>query len=77
MLTFAALDSGDVRAWSDQWAGFSLTFKGKHDISDPTALPFDSELTPFRAAQRLAACASILVAVVARKRDTEAYCVSV
>jgi hypothetical protein len=65
---------------------FFFDLQGKCSISDPTGLPFDSELDAFRAAQRLAAeiwntrphlRGNTWVAVVTRKRDREAYYVSV
>jgi hypothetical protein len=67
-------------------ARFFFDLEGKHNASDPTGLPFDTELDAFRAAQRLAAelwstrlhlRGNTWVAVMPRKRDSEAYYVSV
>ena len=67
-------------------ARFFFDLQGRHNINDPTGLPFDSELAAFRAAQRLAAelwstrphlRGNTWVAVVTRKRDREAYYVSI
>jgi hypothetical protein len=67
-------------------ARFFFDLEGKHNASDPTGLPFDSELEAFRAAQRLAAelwrtrpqlRGNTWVVVMSRKRDSEAYYVSV
>ena len=65
---------------------FFFDLQGKHSVTDPTGLPFESELDAFRAAQRLAEeigttrpslCGNTWVAVISRKRDSEAYYVSV
>jgi hypothetical protein len=67
-------------------ARFFFDLQGKHIASDPTGLPFDSELDAFRSAQMLAAelwstrpdlRGNTWVAVVSRKRDGETYYVSV
>ncbi len=65
---------------------FFFDLQGKHNASDPTGLPFDTELDAFRAAQRLAAelwstrphlRGNTWVAVLTRKRDGDSYYVSV
>jgi hypothetical protein len=65
---------------------FFFDLQGQHNASDPTGLPFDSELDAFHAAQRLATeiwdtrpnlRGNTWVAVFTRNRDSEAYYVSV
>jgi hypothetical protein len=65
---------------------FFFDLQGKHSATDPTGLPFESELDAFRAAERLAVeigsarpqlCGNTWVAVISRKRDGEAFYVSV
>ena len=65
---------------------FFFDLQGRQDARDPTGLPFETELDAFRAAQRLAVELSSArpnlrgntwVAVVTRKRDGDAYYVSV
>jgi hypothetical protein len=67
-------------------ARFFFDLEGKHNISDPTGLPFENELDAFRAARMLAAeigiirpnlCGNTWVAVMPRKKDGEAFYVSV
>ena len=65
---------------------FFFDLQGTQNSNDPTGLPFESELDAFRAGQRLARELSrtrpnlrgnTWVAVVTRKRDGDAYYVSV
>ena len=65
---------------------FFFDLEGKHSASDPTGLPFESELDAFRAAQMLAVEIGSIrpnlrgntwVAVTSRKRNGEAYYVTV
>jgi hypothetical protein len=65
---------------------FFFDLQGQHKARDPTGLPFENELDAFRAAQKLAAeiastrpylCGNTWVAVISRKRDGEAFYVSV
>lgn len=65
---------------------FFFDLQGKLSANDPTGLPFENELDAFRAAQRLAAeigstrphlCGNTWIAVMSRKRDGEAFYVSV
>ncbi|WP_409364897.1 DUF6894 family protein [Bradyrhizobium sp. JYMT SZCCT0428] len=65
---------------------FFFDLQGQHSASDPSGLPFDNELDAFRAAQRFAAeiastrpslRGNTWVAVLPRKRDSEAFCISV
>jgi hypothetical protein len=67
-------------------ARFFFDLQGRQNASDPTGLPFETELDAFRAAQRLAAelwsarpnlRGNTWVVVVPRKRDGDAYYVSV
>jgi hypothetical protein len=85
MFTLAALGSGDVRDGAIM-GRFFFDLQGVQNTNDPTGLAFETELDAFRAAQRLAAeigsarpqlCGNAWVAVVSRKRDGEAYYVSV
>jgi hypothetical protein len=66
-------------------ARFFFDLEGAHIVNDPTGLPFENEIDPFRAAQRLAAelwstrpgLRGSTWVVVTRKRDGDAYYVSV
>jgi hypothetical protein len=61
---------------------FFFDLQGKHSASDPTGLPFDSELDAFRSAQTLAAelgsarpslRGNTWIAVVSRKREAKPF----
>jgi hypothetical protein len=64
---------------------FFFDLRGIQNANDPTGLPFENELDAFRAAQRLAAelwsirpdLRGTTCVVVTRKRDGDAYYVSV
>ena len=64
---------------------FFFDLQGAQNARDPTGLPFESELDAFRSAQRLAAelwntrpeLRGTTSVVVTRKRDGDAYYVSV
>ena len=61
---------------------FFFDLQGRQDATDPTGLAFETELDAFRAAQRLAAelrpnLRGNTWVVVTRKKDGEAYYVSV
>ena len=65
---------------------FFFDLQGAQNVNDPTGLSFETELDAFRAAQRLAAeiwktrpqlRGNTWIAVVTRKREGEAYYVSV
>jgi hypothetical protein len=66
-------------------ARFFLDLQGAQNASDPTGLPFETDLDAFRAGQRLAAelwntrpsLRGNTWVVVTRKRDGDAYYVSV
>jgi len=66
-------------------ARFFFDLQGAQNASDPTGLPFETDLDAFRAAQRLAAelwstrpsLRGSTWVVVTRKRDGDAYYVSV
>jgi hypothetical protein len=65
---------------------FFFDLEGKHSAIDPAGLPFESELDAFRSAQMLAVEIGSIrphlrgntwVAIMSRKRDGDAYYVSV
>jgi hypothetical protein len=68
-----------------QMARFFFDLEGAQNANDPTGLPFENEMDAFRAAQRLAtelwssrpSLRGNTWVVVTRKRDGEAYYVSV